>query len=100
MKKAAILIDSSFGIKDGQYPDVYVAPMEIIETKEGKATSYLDDVEIFNEQICEKISQGIDIKTSQPVIGNVMKILDKLTTEYEMVYALPITSTISGTYNT
>jgi fatty acid-binding protein DegV len=99
MKKIAILVDSSFGIKDGEYPDVYVAPIEIIETDNGKITSYLDNVEIFEEQICEKINAGIDIKTSQPRAGNVIKILDKLSNEYEVIYGMPISSTISGTFN-
>ncbi|MDR1235152.1 MAG: DegV family EDD domain-containing protein [Mycoplasmataceae bacterium] len=98
MKKLALLLDSSFGIKENQYPDVYIVPMEIIETDNGKVTSYLDQVDIFNEQICEKISKGCDIKTSQPILGNVIKTLDKLTKEYENVYALTIPSTISGTF--
>jgi fatty acid-binding protein DegV len=100
MKKAAILIDSSFGIQENQYPDVYVVPMEIIETNGGKTISYADEVDIFNEQVCEKIANGIDVKTSQPILGNTLKALEKIVKEYENIYALTIPSTISGTFNT
>jgi fatty acid-binding protein DegV len=99
MGKSAILIDSSFGIKENQYPDVYVIPLEVIETNNGKVTSYMDLVNISNEQISEKITKGIDIKTSQPILGEVVKTLDKITQTYDNVYALTIPSTISGTFN-
>jgi fatty acid-binding protein DegV len=100
MKKNAILLDSSFGIKENQYPDVYVVPMEIIETTGSKTISYLDQTDIFNDQICEKIANGVDIKTSQPILGNVIKMIERLLNEYENIYAFTIPSTISGTYNT
>jgi fatty acid-binding protein DegV len=100
MKKNAILIDSSFGIKNNQYANVYVVPMEIIETAKAKTISYLDQVDIFNAQICEKIDSGVDIKTSQPILGSVVEMVEKLTKEYEHIYALTIPSTISGTHNT
>jgi fatty acid-binding protein DegV len=96
MKKAAILIDSSFGIKENQYPDVYVVPMEIIVTTKDKTTSYQDNVDIFNEQICDYINKGYDVKTSQPILGNVIKMIEKLSAEYDNIYALSITSMLSG----
>jgi fatty acid-binding protein DegV len=98
MKKAAILIDSSFGIKTNQYPDVYIVPMEITETTKEKTISYLDEVDIFNDELCDKIANGADIKTSQPIIGSVIQMLDKLSGEYERIYGLTIPSTISGTF--
>jgi fatty acid-binding protein DegV len=99
MDKAAILIDSSFGIRENTYSDVYIVPMEIIETNNGKVTSYLDQIEISNDQICEKIANGINIKTSQPVLGNVIKKIQELSSKYKQIYAFTIPSTISGTYN-
>jgi fatty acid-binding protein DegV len=100
MKKAAILIDSSFGIKEKQYPDVYIVPMEIIETTKDKTISYLDQVNIFNKEITEKLRNGSDIKTSQPILGSTIKMLEKLTNEYENVYAFTIPSALSSSFNT
>jgi fatty acid-binding protein DegV len=98
MNKVAILIDSSFGIKNNQYPNVFVVPLEIIETKDGQVKTYQDGVDITNTQICETIKNGGDVKTAQPIIGEVMKLMDKLSNEYEKVFALPITSKLSKTY--
>ncbi|GHU48396.1 hypothetical protein FACS1894218_5170 [Bacilli bacterium] len=100
MKKCAIIVDSSFGIKNNQYPDVYVCPLIINITENGKINSYHDDVDIFNEELCEKMAKGLDIKTSQPIPGETLELFEKLSKEYEQVYALPITPTISGSYST
>ncbi|GHU32844.1 hypothetical protein FACS1894166_07010 [Bacilli bacterium] len=100
MKKCAIVVDSSFGIKNGQYPDVYVCPLIITVDDHDKITSYHDEIDIFNKELCEKLSAGMNIKTSQSISGEVIDMFEKLSKDYDEVHALPITKTLSSTYNT
>jgi fatty acid-binding protein DegV len=77
-----------------------VCPLIINVGEDGKVNSYKDDIEIFNKELCEKLVAGLDVKTSQPSPGETLILLEKLSTEYEQVFCLPITPTISGTYGT
>lgn len=100
MKKNALVVDSSFGIKNGDYPHVYVLPLIINELKNGVIKTYHDGVDINATKLIKKMQQGIDIKTSQSIPLEIHDLLFRLTKEYENIYAFPIPSSISGGFKT
>jgi fatty acid-binding protein DegV len=100
MKKVALVIDSSFGITNGAYKDVYTLPLIINEVSKDGILTYHDGVDISAKELIAKLNKGIDIKTNQSIPGEIMNLLEKLTIEYENIYVLPIPLTISSGFNT
>jgi fatty acid-binding protein DegV len=99
MKKIALIVDSSSGIKNGQYPHVYVLPMIITEQQGSNIISYRDGVDITVNQLSSKLEAGADIKTSQANVKEMFDLVESVKKDYEKVFVLPIPSTISGNYN-
>jgi DegV family protein with EDD domain len=101
MKKACIVVDSSSGIVNGQYPDVFVVPLILVEKKSnGELISYRDNVDITIDQLFHKLSANQDINTSQANVGEMTEMLEKCSHEYENVFVLPIPETLSSNVNT
>jgi DegV family protein with EDD domain len=98
--KNCLVIDSSYGITNGQYENVYVLPLIIIENKGSETVEYLDGVDITTSEVIEKLNNGANFSTSQPNIGTMMELFDKLSNEYDAIHVLPIPKSISGNYNT
>lgn len=98
--KSCIIVDSSSGIKNGEYENVFMIPLTIVETENGVEKSYLDLVEIDSLGVITKLMNGVDLKTSQSSLGQMMEILEKLTVEYERIFVVSLSSGLSGTYNT
>lgn len=100
MKKVALVVDSSFGISNGQYPNTFVLPLIINETKNGIVKTYHDGIDIDANKLISKLEQGIDIKTSQSIPSEVLNLLSDLSKQYENVYVFPIPISISSGANT
>lgn len=100
MKKVAIVIDSSYNIRPNEYTDVYVLGVELIEEKDGQQKTYKEFVDIDNKIMSEKQISGSFFKTSQPSVGDLIKLLEKIQDDYDVIYGLPLPKTISGAFNT
>ena len=100
MKKVAFIVDSSSGIKEGEYPNVYYVPLIINKNVNGQITSYKDLIEIDNKQVCELIDKGIEVSTSQPSPGTIIELLDKIVDKYDDIFVLPIHEKLSSAINT
>jgi fatty acid-binding protein DegV len=99
MKKIALIVDSSSGVKNGQYPHVFVLPMIITEQQGSNIISYRDGIDITVDELSSKLEAGAEIKTSQASPIEMFNLLEKLKKDYEKIFVLPIPSTISGNYN-
>lgn len=105
-KKIAIITDSSAGIKNLEYKDVYVLPLAInvlYKNQDGKSdvVSYKDGVDCDNAKIVDMLgTKKYSITTSQASLGEIMNILDPIYDKYDEFYALPIASSASGSENT
>ena len=98
MAKVAIVTDtnSSITIKEGEEMGVFVLPMPFyIDEK-----PYLEELDLTQEDFYKFLSKGADIKTSQPAPEDVMKLWDKLLTEYDEIVHIPMSSGLSGTVAT
>lgn len=100
MKKVAFIVDSSSGIKEGEYPNVYYMPLIINKNLNGQITSYKDLIEIDNKEVCELINKGISVSTSQPSPGMIIELLDKIADKYDDIFVLPIHEKLSSAINT
>ncbi len=94
MAKIAIVTDSNSGITQAQAPElgIHVLPMPFMI--DGK--TYFEDIDLTQEQFYEMLSTGAEISTSQPSPEAVMKLWDKLLTEYDEIVHIPMSSGLSG----
>ena len=98
MKKTAIVTDSNSGITQAQAKKLglYILPMPFIMNKE----TYFEDIDLSQETFYEKLAQGANISTSQPAVGDVIELWDKLLREYEEVIHIPMSAGLSASCGT
>lgn len=98
MKKVAIVTDSNSGITQAQGEElgIYVLPMPF--TINGQ--EYFEDITLSQEEFYQMLEQGADIATSQPAVGTVLDLWDKLLGEYEEVVHIPMSSGLSSSCET
>ncbi|HAJ73837.1 MAG TPA: DegV family protein [Lachnospiraceae bacterium] len=98
MKKTVIITDSHSSISQSlaQKMGIRVLPMPFyIDDK-----NYLEGIDLSREDFFRKQASGAKITTSQPSPQDVMNIWDEALLEYEEILYLPITSGLSGSYET
>lgn len=99
-KKIAWITDSSSYLTKEfleENDNVYVLPLNILFGEE----SYREGVEITDKEIYEKLKVTNEkTTTSQPNLGDVYALYEKLKEEYEEGIILHISSALSGTYQT
>ena len=94
----AIITDSSAGVsittatKEG----IYVARMPM--SVDGK--EYLEELEISRKDVIDAMRNGSTLHTSQPLVGQLMTLFDELLEKYDHCIFFPISSKLSGTYQT
>ena len=98
MKKIAILTDSSADISenDAKINDIHIVRMPIIIDN----VEYIEHDTITYEEFVIKMRNKAICKTSQPSVGATLEIYKKLLKEYDHIIHVPISSGLSGTYET
>lgn len=94
----AIITDSSAGIsaQTAIEEGIYVARMPLIVN--GK--EYMEEVNITRQEVLDAMLQGSLIQTSQPPVGKLMELFDELLKTYDQCLFIPISSKLSGSYQT
>lgn len=99
-KKIAWITDSSCSIPKGfieTHDNVYILPLNIVFGED----SYREGVDITAQEIYEKLwITKENTTTSQPNIGEIYQLYDKLKEKYEEGIILHISSKLSGTFQT
>lgn len=98
MQKIAIVTDSNSGITqaEGKELGIYVLPMPFtINEKE-----YFEDINLTQEEFYQMLTDGADIFTSQPAVGDLLDLWDKLLEEYDEIVHIPMSSGLSGSCET
>lgn len=96
--KIAIITDSSADLSILEATDlgVYVVRMPLqVGTR-----SLIEAVDITREELIESMRNGESVKTSQPTPGTVLEMFDKALENYDHAIYIPISSKLSGTYET
>ena len=94
MKKIAIVTDSNSGIgqQAAQELGIFVLPMPFLIDGE----TYYEDISLSQEQFYEKLTNDAEISTSQPVVGEVLGLWDRILEEYDELVHIPMSSGLSG----
>lgn len=99
MKKLAIVVDSSVGLtleQQAALEDVFVAPLSIIYNNK----EYIDQIELTVPEVQDILSRNELIKTSQPSVGVVLALFEKIQSlGYNDIIVLSLSSKLSGTFN-
>lgn len=92
--KIAVITDSGSNIYEEKIkmPGLYVLPLTISDDE----NTYLEGVDITTAETYGLMAQGKLLKTSQPPLGLIEELFEKLKDEYDMLFAVPITSGLSG----
>ncbi len=98
MKKIGIVTDSHSSIsqEEAEKLGIFVLPMPFYID----GVCYYESVTLSRELFFEKLAAGADITTSQPSPTAVMEIWDKALEQFEKILYLPISSGLSGSYET
>lgn len=98
MNKIGIMTDSNSGItqREAEALGIKVLPMPFLIDGE----TYFEDINFTQEEFYERLSQDVDISTSQPAPEAVMKVWDELLQKFESVVYIPMSSGLSGSCQT
>jgi len=98
VKNIAIMTDSNSGISQSEAAKlgIYVLPMPFMIRGE----TYYEDVNLSQEQFYAMLTEGEEISTSMPAMGDTMDAWDRLLKEYDEVLYIPMSSGLSGSCST
>ena len=95
MNNIAFMCDSSADISPELAKELgfYVLRMPI--TIDGQ--EFIESETIFDEDIIKALKENKVVKTAQPIVGNLLGMWDTLLEEYDEVFYIPLTYSLSGT---
>lgn len=95
MKKIALMCDSSADItkEEEKEFDLHVIRMPIVI--DGK--EYIEEETIYDDDIIQALNQNKQVKTAQPIVGDLTKMWDELLLTYDEVFYFPLSKELSGT---
>lgn len=98
VSKIAIVTDSNSGItqEEAKKMGIAVLPMPFNINED----TFLEDIDLTQEQFYEKLTEGAEISTSQPSLESVTKLWDGLLKEYDQIVHIPMSSGLSGSCQT
>ena len=96
--KTAIVTDSNSGITqaEAQKMNVFVLPMPVII--EGQA--YYEGIDLLPDQFFRALTERQAVSTSQPSLGDVTALWDKVLAEYDELVYIPMSSGLSSSMQT
>ena len=94
----AIITDSSAGISaaSAEAEGIFVARMPLVVN--GK--EYMEEENISRQAVIDAMRQGSLVQTSQPPVGQLMELFDTVLKTHDQIIFIPISSKLSGTYQT
>lgn len=97
-RKIAVVTDSNSGItqKMAEEMGVYVLPMPFVVNEK----VYFEDISLTQPEFYGLLAQDADISTSQPAIGDVLELWDKLLKTYDAVVHIPMSAGLSASCGT
>ena len=94
MSKVAIITDSNSGItqKEAKESGLFVIPMPFYID----GNLHYEDIDLTQEQFYEELARDVDISTSQPAVGDILDLWEKVLKEYDQIVHIPMSSGLSG----
>lgn len=96
--KVAVVTDSNSGItqKEGRENGIFVVPMPFFIN----GNLHFEDIDLTQEQFYKELEDDADISTSQPSIGDIQELWDKILEDYDQIVHIPMSSGLSGSCQT
>lgn len=93
-ERIAIVTDSNSGITQALAKElgVFVVPMPFVIDGE----TFFEDINLTQAAFYERLKDDADISTSQPAVGDILDLWDRLLQEYEALVHIPMSSGLSG----
>ena len=98
VKKFGYLCDSGADLDEKEAKELNIEVIRMPITIEGKA--YIEGIDITNEDIIRNLKEGKMAKTSQPILGDIVKKWDELLEKYEGIFYIPLGKPYSNTCQT
>lgn len=95
----AIVTDSNSGIfeEEGRKLGVHIVPMPVMIDGE----TYYEGINLTHEKFYRLLSEGREVSSSQPTLGSIMEVWDKvLALGYDDIVYIPMSSGLSGSCQT
>lgn len=98
MSKVAIITDSNSGItqKEAEAKGIFVIPMPFFINGQ----IHFEDIDLTQEQFYQELENNADISTSQPAVGDVLDLWNKVLKDYDQIVHIPMSSGLSGSCET
>ncbi len=94
MARIAIVTDSNSGIKPAEAEEMGVSVLPMPFYIDGKL--YFEDITLTQEEFYRQLERDADISTSQPALGDVTALWDKLLADYDEIVHIPMSSGLSS----
>lgn len=96
--KIAVVTDSNSGITQdvAESLGVFVLPMPFLIDRE----DYYEGVNLSQTDFYKKLKEDTEVSTSQPLVGDVLNLWDKVLEEYDALVHIPMSSGLSGACET
>lgn len=98
MEKIAVATDTNSSITTKEAEELGIYLMKMPFTIDGE--EYIEDVNCTYEEFCERLDNGADVSTAQPVLGDLLDMWDELLKTYDKVIYIPMSSSLSGSCET
>lgn len=94
MGRIAIVTDSNSGIRQWEAETLGVSVLPMPFYIDGKL--YFEDITLTQEEFYRRLEQDADISTSQPALGDVTALWDKLLAGHDEIVHIPMSSGLSS----
>ena len=92
--RVAVITDSNSGITQAEaksFANGFVIPMPFMIDEE----EYFEDINLSQEEFYQRLTENAEISTSQPSIGAVTELWNKVLKEYDEIVHIPMSSGLS-----
>ena len=95
-ENTAIVLDSTADFPEGpeRFPNWRIVPLYVNVGGE----SYRDYVDLTPDELYRRLKEGESATTSQPTPGDFLAVYQELEPQFERIYSLQLSSTLSGTF--
>lgn len=92
--KVGVVTDSNSGITQAQGKElgIFVLPMPFVIGED----TYYEDINLSQTEFYEKLASGVEVSTSQPLVGELLALWDRALEEYDELVHIPMSSGLSG----
>ena len=98
MEKIAVATDTNSSITSAEAEQLGIYMMKMPFTIDGE--EYVEDVNCTYEEFCDRLDNGADVSTAQPVLGDLLDMWDELLKTHNKVIYIPMSSALSGSCET